>query len=95
MEKTLRSCIHCHQTFIPLRNLKQQYCSQNICQNARKRQWRKQKHIDDPAYRQNQRSAEQHWQRRHPGDWKSIVLPIQITHNATVSSSVFVSNNAD
>lgn len=70
MEKSLRSCPNCHQSFTPHHNPKQQYCGQGICQNARKRDWRKQKHAHDSDYRQNQRRAEQRWQQRHPDYWK-------------------------
>ena len=70
METRPRCCINCSQSFAPLRNLKQQYCSQGICQNARKRDWRKQKHADDPDYRLNQRGAERRWQQRNPEYWK-------------------------
>ncbi len=70
MEKTPRCCTNCRQAFMPLRNLKQQYCGQGICQNARKRCWRKQKHAYDSDYRQNQRRAERCWQQRHPDYWK-------------------------
>jgi hypothetical protein len=70
MEKFSRCCAYCRQPFVPLRNLKQQYCGEAICQNARKRNWRKQKHTHDADYRQNQRHAEQRWQQRHPDYWK-------------------------
>ena len=70
MEKKSRCCANCHQTFTPSRNLKQKYCGQNICQNARKHSWRKQKHADDADYRQNQQRANKSWQQRHPDYWR-------------------------
>jgi hypothetical protein len=70
MEKSSRCCTNCQQPFLLLRNLKQQYCDQGLCQNVRKREWRKQKKAHDTDYRQNQRSAEQRWRQRNADYWK-------------------------
>jgi hypothetical protein len=70
MEKESRCCTHCHQMFLSIRNPSQQYCSQAICQTARKRHWQKQKRAKDPDYHHNQQRAEQSWRQRHPDYWK-------------------------
>ncbi len=69
MEKTKKCCVHCHQLFICKRNPGQHYCSEQACQKARKRFWRKQKYAGDPDYRDNQRRAEKNWQQHHPDYW--------------------------
>ena len=53
-----KRCVQCHCAFIPLRNPDQRFCNKRPCQNARKRQWRKQKRSKDPDYRENQRRAQ-------------------------------------
>lgn len=68
MGKT-KKCYQCHQAFIPKRNPKQHYCSALVCQNNRKHKWRKQKRACDHDYRENQRRANQHWQKRNPEYW--------------------------
>ena len=69
MEKT-KKCCQCHQAFIPKRNPKQHYCGKLACQNSRKYKWRKQKCACDRDYRENQRRANQHWQKRNPDYWR-------------------------
>jgi len=52
-------CKHCHRLFIPNpRVIDQQYCSQKVCQRARKRHWQRQKMKTDPDYRQNQKESQ-------------------------------------
>jgi len=70
MEKTRKYCAHCHQPFVLKRNPQQHHCGQSVCQNARKRDWRKQQYAADPDYRENQRRADQSWQKRHPEYWR-------------------------
>ena len=66
-----RQCKHCHKKFIPRpQNPNQQYCSESPCQKARKREWQKQKLQSDPAYRDNQRDAQQRWREKHPDYWR-------------------------
>jgi hypothetical protein len=64
-------CCECHHPFIPLRNPHQRYCNQRSCQNARKRQWRKQKHAEDPDYRENQRRSQTKWLNKSPHYWRN------------------------
>lgn len=67
---TKRQCKHCHKKFIfRPQNPNQQYCSAPPCQKARKREWQKQKLQSDPAYRDNQRDAQQRWREKHPDYW--------------------------
>lgn len=70
MNKIKKCCMHCHQLFVCKRNPQQHYCGAQACQNMRKRNWRKQKYMQDGDYRENQRRAEQSWQQRHPDYWK-------------------------
>jgi hypothetical protein len=70
MEKIKKCCAHCHEAFFTKRNPLQQYCNHQACQNARKCHWRKQKRADDPDYRQNQRRANQKWQKRCSLYWR-------------------------
>lgn len=70
MEKTKKFCVHCHQEFVCKRNPKQCYCAEHTCQNIRKREWRKQKLVRDPDYRQNQQRTNERWQRQHADYWR-------------------------
>lgn len=70
MDKTKTNCVCCRQAFIRHRNPNQRYCSQPVCQRARKRMWQKQKYASDPDYRDNQRAAEENWRLRHPDYWR-------------------------
>ncbi len=55
-------CKHCHKSFIPRpQNHDQQYCSESVCQKARKRNWQKHKRQTDSAYRENQSDANKRW----------------------------------
>lgn len=70
MEKIKKCCAHCHEAFTAQRNPLQQYCGHQACQNARKCGWRKQKRVVDPDYRQNQRRANQKWQKQCSLYWR-------------------------
>jgi len=65
-----RCCVQCHYAFTPCRNPLQRFCNKRSCQNARKRQWRKQKRSKDPDYHENQRSAQKKWQAKSPKYWR-------------------------
>jgi hypothetical protein len=56
--------------FIPPRNPQQQFCSRRLCQNARKSNWRRAKHKNDPDYRENQNHACKRWRKKNPDYWK-------------------------
>lgn len=70
MEKEQTYCRHCYRSFIPKRNPRQRYCSEQACQNERKRDWRKQKRTLDDDYRENQQQANRQWQQRRPDYWR-------------------------
>lgn len=70
MEKKKRACIQCSRIFTPKRNPRQQSCSNRLCQNARKSNWRRAKHKIDPDYRDNRNHACQKWRRSNPHYWK-------------------------
>jgi hypothetical protein len=65
-----RLCAHCGRP-LPLstKNPNQKYCGQPECQKARKRLWQKQKMASDPAYRENQRHANNEWLKNNPHYW--------------------------
>ena len=65
-----RLCAHCGRP-LPLskKNPNQKYCGQPECQKARKRLWQKQKMASDPAYRENQRHANNEWLKGNPHYW--------------------------
>lgn len=65
-------CLHCGTPLSQSRkNPNQKFCGARQCQWARKRQWQKYKMATDPAYRQNQKQANQQWQKRNPSYWKN------------------------
>jgi hypothetical protein len=65
-----RLCAHCrHPLPLSTKNLNQKYCGQPECQKARKRLWQKQKMASDPAYRENQRQANNEWLKKNPQYW--------------------------
>jgi hypothetical protein len=69
---TKKRCRHCHRLFIVSpRNPDQKFCSSNDCQKARKRKWQRKKMRDDPAYRLNQRDAQERWCQKNPAYWKT------------------------
>lgn len=70
--KIKRRCDHCHRLFIPNPRVKdQQYCSEKVCQRARKRHWQRQKMKTDPDYRQNQKESQKKWRQGNPDYWRN------------------------
>ena len=73
-EKAMREsvrCAHCGGAFIPNRRVKnQRYCSDKLCQRARKRLWQKHKLAADPDYKQNQRDSQQRWCTQNRRYWR-------------------------
>ena len=70
MSRTCR-CTHCRRHFLPDPRVKtQRFCSNKVCQRARKAQWQRAKLATDPDYRANQRDCQQHWQHQHPPYWR-------------------------
>ena len=67
-----KHCRHCHRLFLVFpRNPDQKYCSSPECQKARKRKWQRKKMREDPAYRLNQKDAQERWCQKNPGYWKT------------------------
>ena len=67
-----RSCVGCGRLFLPNPRVKRQrYCSNPACQQARRRQWQKQKLEEDEDYRRNKADAQKRWCEGHPGYWRS------------------------
>lgn len=64
-----RLCNCCGKGF-EARNASQHYCSKSGCQRHRKTRWQKQKLMNDPDYRANQKQAQESWRKKHPGYWK-------------------------
>lgn len=65
-----RNCKHCHQSFSPRpQNPDQHYCSDPVCQRARKRIWQQRKLLSDSDYHANQSSARSSWREKNPGYW--------------------------
>ena len=70
MSRTCR-CAHCRRHFLPDPRVKtQRFCSNKVCQRARKAQWQRAKLATDPDYRANQRDCQHQWQQRHPQYWR-------------------------
>lgn len=61
-------CVHCGTFFIP-RNHKQNYCTQPICQRARKAAWQRYKMKTDTDYRTQQKLSNEKWVKKNPGYW--------------------------
>ena len=71
VERGTRRCQCCGITFSPRPQVpKQEYCSEQACQRARKRAWQKERRRRDPDYRENQREAQKRWVERHPDYWR-------------------------
>jgi hypothetical protein len=60
------SCLYCGEVFAS-RNKSQRYCLKTDCQRSRKKRWQKQKLLNDPCYRANQKQAQESWLKKHPG----------------------------
>jgi hypothetical protein len=61
-------CLHCGVFFVP-RNKKQQYCSQEKCQKARRATWQRNTIKTDPEYRAGQDLSNQKWLKKTPEYW--------------------------
>lgn len=62
-----RLCKHCGESFLPCRSVPgQEYCSNPICQKARKRLWQKRALANDPDYRDNKKSSQKAWLAKNP-----------------------------
>jgi len=48
----------------------QEYCGKKECQQARRRRWRRNKRAKDKVYRDNQKDAQERWQKKNPGYWQ-------------------------
>ena len=58
--------------FKPFPHVKHQlYCSKPECQKERKRQWHKQKMLDDSEYKDDRRDAQRKWRVNNPDYWRS------------------------
>lgn len=69
MHRTIQ-CAHCRCRFLPDPRVKsQRFCSNKICQRARKTRWQRDKMTTDPDYRANQRDSQRSWQNQHPQYW--------------------------
>jgi len=61
-----RCCLGCKKSFHPRAQCSgQKYCSEGSCQRTRKRRWQRRKLQSDPAYRENQKSAQRRWAGSH------------------------------
>jgi hypothetical protein len=68
-------CVHCRCRFVPHPRVKtQRFCSNKLCQRARKAKWQRAKMATDPDYQANQRDAQHAWQHRHPDYWRQYRL---------------------
>jgi len=65
-----RKCKSCHQSFSPRpQNPDQHYCSDLVCQRARKRIWQQRKLLADSDYQANQSAAQRCWREKNPDYW--------------------------
>jgi thioesterase domain-containing protein len=62
-------CLHCGVFFVP-RNKKQEYCSLEKCQKARRAAWQNNKMKTDPEYRAGQKSSNENWLKNNPDYWR-------------------------
>ena len=79
-----RMCKHCRQIFTPRpQNPDQQYCSEPVCQRARKRIWQQRKLLSDLDYHANQRAAQTCWREKNPDYWRKYREghPDYVEHN--------------
>ena len=82
-----RHCIACGQIFQPRpQSPHQSYCSAPSCQRQRKRQWQKNKLVNDPDYHYNQKQAQQAWIERNPDYWRQYRKshPKYVEHNRSL-----------
>ena len=61
----------CGLLFVPCPQVpKQEFCSRKECQQARKREWNRNKLASDPEYQEARKDAQQRWQDKNPNYWK-------------------------
>lgn len=66
-----RTCLCCGHRFNRYPTVpRQQYCSDPLCQKARRRLWQKEKMASDGDYRENQARARKKWISRNPDYWR-------------------------
>ena len=66
-----RRCAECGRMFRPRPQVpKQCYCAALACQRERRRRWQFMKRKNDPAYRDNQTSAQNAWRARNSDYWR-------------------------
>lgn len=70
MPSMKKICPVCQNPFFRQRNPTQCYCHRKECQRFRKNQWRQEKRLQDPDYRENQRQAQHRWQQQHSSYWQ-------------------------
>ena len=64
-------CEHCGKIFErSCRHKNQRYCSELVCQRARKANWQREKMSTDRDYRLNQRLSQATWVANNPDYWK-------------------------
>jgi hypothetical protein len=65
-------CACCGQPFLPDPRVKNHtFCSAPACQKERRKQWRQNKMLTDPAYRENQSRIQRDWLDRNPDYWRA------------------------
>lgn len=65
----MNRCVHCGEEFKG-RVKGQRYCSNKVCQRARRARWQRNKMREDDDYRENQNRCYKEWIRKHRGYWK-------------------------
>lgn len=66
-----QTCFCCGRSFKRYPTvLRQQYCSDSLCQKTRRRRWQKEKMASDGDYRENQSRARKEWISRNPDYWR-------------------------
>ena len=63
-------CVHCKKekpVNIQLKH-KQYYCSDIVCQRARKAKWQREKLKNDLSYRERQKECQAKWRKQKPSD---------------------------
>ena len=66
-------CIACHKKTKsnPCLKTQQLYCSDSICQNARKAKWKRDKLSLDPLFKADHRDGCHQWRSDHPDYWRN------------------------
>ncbi|OQW87752.1 MAG: hypothetical protein BWK72_12280 [Rhodoferax ferrireducens] len=68
----IKICPCCGQPFQPHHKVpNQSYCSSPDCQQARRRQWERDKQKNDPDYRDNKSRSQRAWVDRNPNYWRT------------------------